>query len=69
MESDLEPLLQSAFRYALALTHDAAEAQDLAHDACLSVLRAGGPWHTACFLRFRGRPRSFRSSRREPSPK
>ena len=47
MESDLEPLLQSAFRYALALTHDAAEAQDLVHDACLSVLRAGGPWQTA----------------------
>lgn len=47
MESDLEPLLQSAFRFALALTHDAAEAQDLVHDVCLSVLKAGGPWQTA----------------------
>ncbi len=47
MESDLEPLLQSAFRYALALTHNAAEAQDLVHDACLSVLKAEGPWQTA----------------------
>ena len=29
MEEDLEPLLHSAFRYALALTHEPAEAQDL----------------------------------------
>ncbi|HEY3054615.1 MAG TPA: RNA polymerase sigma factor [Thermoanaerobaculia bacterium] len=44
MEEDLEPLLQSAFRYALALTHDAAEAQDLVHDSCVAVMNAGAKW-------------------------
>ena len=47
MEEDLEPLLHSAFRYALALTHEPAEAQDLVHDACLSMLSASAGWGKA----------------------
>ncbi len=41
---ELETLLQRGFRYALALTHNTARAEDLVQDACVSILRAGGPW-------------------------
>lgn len=41
----LDEVLQRAYRYALALTHDADLAQDLVQDACLAVSRRGGPWH------------------------
>jgi len=41
---DLRPLLNRGYRYALSLTHDSAEAEDLVHEACLSILRAEGPW-------------------------
>jgi len=35
----LEPLLQRGYRYALSLTHDASKAEDLLHDAVVSLLR------------------------------
>ena len=41
-DTDLEALLDRGYRYALALCHDESAAEDLLHDAWLSVLRAGG---------------------------
>lgn len=41
---DLDELLQRAYRYALALTHDASSAEDLVQEACVSIARRGGPW-------------------------
>jgi RNA polymerase sigma-70 factor, ECF subfamily len=39
MQADpIEALLQQGFRYALALTHDRARAEDLLHDAWVNVL-------------------------------
>lgn len=43
----IEPLLHEAYRYAFALTHSQAEAEDLVQEACLAVLKAGGPWTRA----------------------
>jgi len=43
--ADLTDLLQHGFRYAMSLTHERAGAEDLVHDACVSILRADGPWH------------------------
>ncbi|MEM7800916.1 MAG: RNA polymerase sigma factor [Chloroflexota bacterium] len=42
---DLEEILQSGYRYALALTHDSQMAQDLLQQACLSISRRQGPWN------------------------
>lgn len=38
-----ETLLIRGYRYALSLTHEPAQAEDLLQDAWVSVLRAGGP--------------------------
>jgi RNA polymerase sigma-70 factor (ECF subfamily) len=38
-------LLQNAFRYALSLTHDREQAEDLLQEAWAKVLKAGGPHH------------------------
>ncbi|SRR5712691_2670814 len=40
----VDALLDRAYRYAFSLAHDAAEAEDLLQDACLSILASGGPW-------------------------
>lgn len=40
-------LLQSGYRYALSLTHDGAEAEDLLQDACVAVVRRAGRWEKA----------------------
>lgn len=40
---DLQTLLHRGFRYALALTHDRAEADDVVQDAWVAVLNAGQP--------------------------
>jgi len=37
-------LLNHAYRFALALTHDAPRAEDLVQEACLAVIKAKGPW-------------------------
>ncbi len=42
---DLESLLARGFRFALALAHDEARAEDLLQDAWVSILRRGGPRH------------------------
>ncbi len=36
-------LLRHGFRYALSLTHETTQAEDLLQDAWVAVLRAGGP--------------------------
>lgn len=41
---DPRELLAHGYGYALALTHDAAQAETLLYDAWITVLRAGGPW-------------------------
>lgn len=41
---DLPALLNRGYRYALSLTHDPAGAEDLVHEACVSIIRAEGPW-------------------------
>ena len=46
----MDELLNRAYRYALSLTHDAEQAQDLVQDASLSVARRGGPWHAGYLL-------------------
>jgi len=40
-DPELVGLLQRGFRYALALTHDPGQAEDLVHDAFLSMMRSG----------------------------
>ena len=37
---ELAAMLQTAYRYALALTHDEALADDVLQEACLSLLKA-----------------------------
>jgi len=38
---EIAEVLRRGFRYALSLTHDTADAEDVLQDACLSVLRSG----------------------------
>ena len=42
---DTRTLLQNGFRYALSLTHDKAQAEDLLQEAWARVLKSGGPRH------------------------
>ncbi len=44
-DQTMADLLQRGFRYALSLTHDDEQAQDLVQDAALSISRRGGPWN------------------------
>jgi len=44
MPSDVDALLDRAYRYAFSLTYNATEAEDLLQDACLSILASGGSW-------------------------
>lgn len=44
-EPQLRDLLQRGYRYALSLTHDPDEAEDLVQDAALSISRRSGPWN------------------------
>ncbi len=41
---ELDELLERAFRYALSLTHDRHQAEELLQDACLALSRRNGPW-------------------------
>jgi len=43
-DDDLEELLHRGYRYAMALTHAPEEAEDLVHDACVSIVRSRGEW-------------------------
>ena len=47
----MRDLLQSGYRYALALTRREAEAEDVLHEACLSLARTGGPWQRRLLFR------------------
>lgn len=40
----LDELLDAAYRYALSLTHDATEAEDLVQDAAVALLATGKSW-------------------------
>ncbi len=42
-QADLVEIAQRGFRYALALTHDRTGAEDLVHEALVSLLRSRGP--------------------------
>ena len=42
-------ILRQGYRFALSLTHDPAQAEDLLHDAWVAVLKAKGP-HSAPYL-------------------
>lgn len=48
---DAAELLKSGYRFAYALTHDAARAEDLIQEAWLAVLATGGPWSSPYFFR------------------
>lgn len=48
---ELDDLLQRGFRYALALSHAPAQAEDLVQDAILVLLRRGGPWNPGYLMR------------------
>jgi RNA polymerase sigma-70 factor (ECF subfamily) len=47
MPDGVDALLDRGYRYAFSLTHNAAEAEDLLQDACLSILAADGSWARA----------------------
>jgi RNA polymerase sigma-70 factor (ECF subfamily) len=47
---DLVALVQQGFRFALALTHDRAQADDLVQDACLALARGSRAPDAAYFL-------------------
>lgn len=44
MPEGIDSLLESGYRYAFSLARDAAAAEDLVQDACLSILAAGAAW-------------------------
>lgn len=46
----LDALLDSAYGYAMSLTHDPAEAEDLVQDAALALLGAGASWERSYFF-------------------
>ncbi|MHB0969797.1 MAG: RNA polymerase sigma factor [Thermoanaerobaculia bacterium] len=42
---DLDGLLDRGFRFALSLTHDSSDAEDLIQDAVTAMLTKGASWH------------------------
>lgn len=48
-DAELVEIVQRGFRYALALTHDPERAEDLVHEALVSILRSPG-LHSAPYL-------------------
>lgn len=50
-DAEIERLIARGFRYALALSHDRAQAEDLVQDAWLAILRRGGPLHVGYLFR------------------
>lgn len=50
LPAEIEELLDTAYRYAFSLTHDAAEAEDLVQDASLALVASRGPWDRAYFF-------------------
>lgn len=48
---DLDHLIGRLYRYALAIRHDPAAAEDAVHDALVRVCEKGGPWDEAYLRR------------------
>lgn len=46
----IDELLDAGYRYALSLTHDVTEAEDLVQDASLALLASGGSWERPYFF-------------------
>ena len=46
----IDELLDAGYRYALSLTHDVTEAEDLVQDASLALLASGGSWKRSYFF-------------------
>lgn len=61
---DVESLLQSGFRYAMSLTHDSHQAEDLLHDAWIAVMQADGSF-SRTYLFSAIRSRFLNTNRRE----
>lgn len=56
LPEDIDGLLDAAYRYAVSLTHQPAEAEDLVHDAVLALLRANASWERSyLFVTIRNR--------------
>lgn len=64
LKDDLKSLLRQGYRYALALVHDPAQAEDLLQDAWIAVLNANGP-HEKGYLFSAIRSRFLNHARRE----
>ncbi len=43
-QAELEEMLQTGYRYALALGHDRHLAEDLLQEACAAITKRRGPW-------------------------
>ncbi len=48
---DLDHMIGRLYRYALAIRHDPAAAEDAVHDALVRVCEKGGPWEEAYLRR------------------
>lgn len=46
----IDELLDAGYRYALSLTHDVTEAEDLVQDASLALLASGTSWERSYFF-------------------
>jgi RNA polymerase sigma-70 factor (ECF subfamily) len=49
-QPDLDRLLERGFRYAVALTHDDMQAEDLVQEACMRMVRKKQAWQAAYFF-------------------
>lgn len=50
LPNGIDELLDAGYRYALSLTHDVTEAEDLVQDASLALLASGGSWERSYFF-------------------
>ena len=48
--AELDRLLQRGFRYAVALTHDEMQAEDLVQEACMRMVRKKKAWQAGYFF-------------------
>ncbi|MGB3209144.1 MAG: sigma-70 family RNA polymerase sigma factor [Desulforhopalus sp.] len=48
--ADLANLLDRGFRYGVALTHDAMQAEDLVQEACMRMVKKHRPWQPGYFF-------------------
>jgi len=60
---EISVLLQHGFRYAISLTHDHHQAEDILQDAWLAVMKAGGP-HSKAYLFSAVRSRFLNANKR-----